>query len=126
VGLSDLLQLDLPADPEVLSGVRRLLRRWLRDRGAGEPLISEVALAANEACANAVEHAYSPGPASFELTAQALAPEDGAEPFEIIITVRDRGRWRAPGARAEVEASRSSSRQWMMSRSTPPRPGPRS
>jgi GAF domain-containing protein/anti-sigma regulatory factor (Ser/Thr protein kinase) len=83
------LSLDLPADPQVLSGTRRLLRRWLRERGGEEPLISEVALAANEACANAIEHAYPPGPASFNLHARAVEEE-------IMITIRDTGRWRAP------------------------------
>ena len=87
------LRLQLPADPQVLSGTRRLLRRWLRNHGADEPLISEIALAANEACANAIEHAYPPGPASFELQAQATADQD---PLEIVITVRDTGQWRPP------------------------------
>jgi anti-sigma regulatory factor (Ser/Thr protein kinase)/putative methionine-R-sulfoxide reductase with GAF domain len=83
------LRLDLPADPQVLSGTRRLLRRWLRDRGAEEPIISEIALAANEACANAIEHAYPPGPASFELHATTAGDE-------IVITIRDTGQWRPP------------------------------
>lgn len=87
------LRLELPAEPQVLSGTRRLLRRWLRERGAGEPLLTEVSLAANEACANAVEHAYPPGPAAFELSAEVIG--DG-EASEIEITVRDAGQWRAP------------------------------
>jgi anti-sigma regulatory factor (Ser/Thr protein kinase) len=89
----DQLRLELPADPNTLSGVRRMLRRWLRARGADEPLISEISLAANEACANAIEHAYPPGPASFELTAQAVGE---AEATEVKITVRDTGSWRPP------------------------------
>lgn len=91
-GLPDELRLELAADPGVLSGARRLVRRWLREHGAEEPLISEVALAANEACANAIEHAYPPGPASFELAVRAEGPE-GAE--NVMISVRDTGRWRA-------------------------------
>jgi anti-sigma regulatory factor (Ser/Thr protein kinase) len=58
-----------------------------------EPLLSEIALAANEACANAIEHAYPPGPASFELRAQVVGDGDEAE---VVITVRDSGRWRPP------------------------------
>jgi anti-sigma regulatory factor (Ser/Thr protein kinase)/GAF domain-containing protein len=92
VAIPDDLHLELPADPQVLSGIRRLLRRWLRSHGAEEPLISEIALAANEACANAIEHAYPPGPASFELDARLT----GQEPAEIVITVRDTGQWRPP------------------------------
>jgi anti-sigma regulatory factor (Ser/Thr protein kinase) len=49
--------------------------------------VGALTLACGEACANAIEHAYSPGPASFELTARA---EDGV----VTITVRDRGQWR--------------------------------
>jgi GAF domain-containing protein/anti-sigma regulatory factor (Ser/Thr protein kinase) len=87
------LRLELPADPHVLSGTRRLLRRWLRGHGVEEPLISEIALAVNEACANAIEHAYPPGPASFVLTAQTNGDRAATE---VHITVRDTGRWRPP------------------------------
>jgi anti-sigma regulatory factor (Ser/Thr protein kinase)/putative methionine-R-sulfoxide reductase with GAF domain len=83
------LRLDLPADPVVLSRVRRLLRRWLHERGADEVAITEITLAVNEACANAVEHAYSPRAASFELLASVSGDE-------AVITVRDAGRWRPP------------------------------
>jgi len=48
-----------------------------------------ITLACGEACANAIEHAYSPAPAFFELEASA---EDG----HITLAVRDIGRWRAP------------------------------
>jgi len=87
------LRLELPADPEVLSPTRRLLRRWLRDHGVDEPALSEIALAANEACANAIEHAYPPSAASFLLTAKAVEVE---ETPEVVIAVRDSGRWRPP------------------------------
>src|SRR5205807_3198570 len=90
--IPDDLRLDLPADPEVLSGTRRLLRRWLRQHGAEEPVLSEVALAANEACANAIEHAYAPGPASFQLRA-CIDAKDDMDPGTVVITVADTGRW---------------------------------
>ncbi len=83
------LRLDLPAEPVVLSRVRRLIRRWLYERGADDAAITEITLAVNEACANAVEHAYSPRAASFELRASVAGDE-------AVITVRDGGRWRAP------------------------------
>jgi anti-sigma regulatory factor (Ser/Thr protein kinase)/GAF domain-containing protein len=92
-GVPEELRLELPADPQVLSDTRRLVRRWLRAQGVDEPLLSEIALAANEACANAIEHAYPPGPASFELRAQVVGDGDEAE---VVITVRDSGRWRPP------------------------------
>ena len=49
-----------------LAGVRYLLGRWLRGRGATRDEIYDITVAAQEACTNAIEHAYSPGPAGFE------------------------------------------------------------
>jgi anti-sigma regulatory factor (Ser/Thr protein kinase) len=51
--------------------------------------MSEVTIAVNEACTNAIEHAYSPVPAAFEVSART---EDG----DLIVIVRDTGRWRTP------------------------------
>ena len=86
------LELELPAVPSVLAHVRRLMRRWLRDRGAGSSEIVEMTMAVSEACANAVEHAYSPAPHVFRVQART----EGAE---VIVAVRDTGRWRAPRGR---------------------------
>jgi len=83
------LRMWLRADPRVLADVRRALRRWLRDRGADERSSNEIVLAVCEACTNAIEHAYSPAPAHFELRARA----DG-ELLEIVVT--DSGQWRPP------------------------------
>lgn len=83
------LHLRLPADPRALIQIRRALRRWLRSRGASDQDTLEITLAASEACTNAIEHAYSPGPAEFEVDARA---DDGV----VQITVRDAGRWRNP------------------------------
>jgi anti-sigma regulatory factor (Ser/Thr protein kinase) len=77
------------ADPKVLAGVRSLLRRWLRERGVGDEAAYDIVLASQEACANAIEHAYGPRGGEFELEAVA---EDG----RVRITVRDEGGWRAP------------------------------
>jgi anti-sigma regulatory factor (Ser/Thr protein kinase)/putative methionine-R-sulfoxide reductase with GAF domain len=81
------LDLSMPADPKVLFGIRLSLRRWLRHHGAGDTQTQEVTLAASEACTNAIEHAYSPAPAQFTLTATA----DGGD---LTLTVSDAGRWR--------------------------------
>ena len=83
------LHLRLPAEPKTLARVRRIPRRWLIERGADEEAVAEVTIAVSEACANAIEHAYPPSPASFELDAWG---HDG----EVTVAVRDRGRWRAP------------------------------
>ncbi len=85
----DELVLELPAEPRVLSETRRTVRRWLRHMGADRDQAAEITLAASEACTNAIEHAYSPAPATFTLLAHA---DEG----EVSITVRDRGRWRPP------------------------------
>jgi serine phosphatase RsbU (regulator of sigma subunit)/anti-sigma regulatory factor (Ser/Thr protein kinase) len=81
------LRLRLPANPSVLGRTRHMLRRWLRARGADPTTMDEVVIAVNEACANAIEHAYPPSPATFELLVDEA---DG----EVRITVRDSGRWR--------------------------------
>jgi anti-sigma regulatory factor (Ser/Thr protein kinase)/putative methionine-R-sulfoxide reductase with GAF domain len=86
------LRLELPAVPSVLANMRRGLRRWLRSRGATESDLTEVTLAVSEACSNAIEHAYSPAPAMFEL-------EGTAQGDVVTFVVSDGGRWRAPRGR---------------------------
>jgi anti-sigma regulatory factor (Ser/Thr protein kinase)/putative methionine-R-sulfoxide reductase with GAF domain len=83
----DALDVELRADPNVLAGLRHMLRRWLNARGVDDLTAGEVTIAVNEACANAIEHAYPPGPARFQLSA---AESDG----ELVFTVSDHGRWR--------------------------------
>jgi serine phosphatase RsbU (regulator of sigma subunit)/anti-sigma regulatory factor (Ser/Thr protein kinase) len=83
------LHLRLPAEPKTLAQVRRILRRWLLERGANEGDVAEVTIAVSEACANAIEHAYPPAPASFQLDAWG---NNG----EITVAVRDTGQWRSP------------------------------
>ncbi|MBV9605866.1 MAG: SpoIIE family protein phosphatase [Solirubrobacterales bacterium] len=83
------LHLRLPAQPKTLAHVRRVLRRWLAHHGADESDVAEVTIAVSEACANAIEHAYSPAPASFELDASCRNRE-------ITVAIRDEGRWRPP------------------------------
>ena len=83
------LFLELPAVPGVLANMRRGLRRWLRMHGATDSDLTEVTLAVSEACSNAIEHAYSPAPAMFEL-------EGTAQGDVVTFVVSDGGRWRAP------------------------------
>jgi serine phosphatase RsbU (regulator of sigma subunit)/anti-sigma regulatory factor (Ser/Thr protein kinase) len=78
-----------PAERSVLAGLRQLLRRWLEARGATADEIYEIVVACQEACANAVEHAYRPGRHWFELD----ATHDGGR---VRVTIRDEGRWRPP------------------------------
>jgi anti-sigma regulatory factor (Ser/Thr protein kinase)/putative methionine-R-sulfoxide reductase with GAF domain len=86
------LDIAVPANPKALAQVRRSMRQWLRQRGAGDQETAEVTLAVSEACANAIEHAYSPAPARFYIRAS----ESGGE---VAIVVRDHGRWRSPRGR---------------------------
>jgi serine phosphatase RsbU (regulator of sigma subunit)/anti-sigma regulatory factor (Ser/Thr protein kinase) len=85
----DRLTLRFPADPRVLAGLRQTLRRWLRDAGADNDEVGRILLACSEACANAIEHAYSPSPAVFEVE---VAKREG----QLDVAVRDAGHWRAP------------------------------
>ncbi len=78
-----------PAETQALARVRRLLRRWLRAQGATADEISDITVACQEACTNAVEHAYRPGHNSFHLEATCDAGR-------VRIAVRDDGRWRPP------------------------------
>jgi GAF domain-containing protein/anti-sigma regulatory factor (Ser/Thr protein kinase) len=87
--LPERLSTSWPAAPEALADMRPLLRRWLGKWGAGPDETYDIVVAVQEASANAIEHAYSPGGATFDVEAEYA---EGT----ITITVRDWGRWRAP------------------------------
>jgi anti-sigma regulatory factor (Ser/Thr protein kinase)/putative methionine-R-sulfoxide reductase with GAF domain len=87
--VEDDILMRVPADPQVLAPIRQALRRWLRAHGADPQDIAALTLASGEACANAIEHAYSPGRAVFELEALHSSGT-------VTLTVRDNGRWRRP------------------------------
>ena len=76
-----------PADPHALARVRQELRPWLRAQGAGDLEANDITIASQEACTNAVEHAYGPGRHGFSVEAEC---DDGL----VRITVRDEGSWR--------------------------------
>jgi anti-sigma regulatory factor (Ser/Thr protein kinase) len=86
---ADSLVLSPPADPSALSGLRRRLGGFLTAAGADSQEAFEITLAVCEAAGNAIEHAYGPGDAAFELEAEL-------EAGEVVATVRDRGSWRDP------------------------------
>jgi anti-sigma regulatory factor (Ser/Thr protein kinase)/putative methionine-R-sulfoxide reductase with GAF domain len=89
VGLSELLEFEVPAEAEQLATVRHLIRRWVTVNGGTDDDCSAFAIAVTEACANSVEHAYGPGDASIQLKAALV---DGLA----TVTIRDRGAWREP------------------------------
>jgi serine phosphatase RsbU (regulator of sigma subunit)/anti-sigma regulatory factor (Ser/Thr protein kinase) len=86
--LSDPLELRLAADVDTIPPLRRVLGRWLREAEATTVEIEEISLACSEACANAIEHAYAPGPAALEVHATV------SEAGDAVIQVRDYGSWR--------------------------------
>ena len=81
--------LELPAEPEALSSVRKALERWLTEAGTSRRDAHAIKVACGEACANAIEHAYRPGDAAFRI-------EASREDSEVLIVVRDFGGWRRP------------------------------
>jgi serine phosphatase RsbU (regulator of sigma subunit)/anti-sigma regulatory factor (Ser/Thr protein kinase) len=83
------LALRLSARPDQLIVVRRALRRWLAGTDATDADVAATVIAANEACSNAIEHAYALTEASFGLEAHR---DEGA----VQVTVRDSGSWREP------------------------------
>jgi serine phosphatase RsbU (regulator of sigma subunit)/anti-sigma regulatory factor (Ser/Thr protein kinase) len=81
------LELELKAEPRVLTELRRRLGGWLLGAGAHPVDAYDVVLATCEAAANSVEHAYGPGEESFRVSARV---EEG----EVTVDVRDHGAWR--------------------------------
>ena len=90
------LSLRLPADPAALSQLRRRLGRFLEAAGAGTDERFEITLTVSEAAANAIEHAYGPGDAEFDVEAR----HDGGR---VEVTVRDYGTWREARSGGESE-----------------------
>lgn len=81
------LELRLPADPTALAQLRQRMGRFLEAIGADQEERFEITLAVSEAAMNAIEHAYGPSEAEFELHATIRAGVFHA-------AVGDSGRWR--------------------------------
>jgi PAS domain S-box-containing protein len=81
------IRFTLPAEPESLPGLRRRLARFLHAAGADDAETYEITLTVCEAAGNAIEHAYGPGDATFDVEARLDARE-------LVATVSDRGHWR--------------------------------
>jgi GAF domain-containing protein/anti-sigma regulatory factor (Ser/Thr protein kinase) len=87
--ISEHLSARWPAEKEALAGVRQILRRWLYAHGATEDETFDITVASQEACANAVEHAYGPGHRTFQIDATFAGGL-------VRLVIRDDGRWRPP------------------------------
>jgi PAS domain S-box-containing protein len=84
---SERISLTLPAEPGSLAGLRRRLARFLHATGASEAEQYELTLTICEAAGNAIEHAYGPGDATYEVEVTFAGGE-------LVATVRDTGSWR--------------------------------
>jgi serine phosphatase RsbU (regulator of sigma subunit)/anti-sigma regulatory factor (Ser/Thr protein kinase) len=87
VGLHELLEVEVPAEPAHLATSRHLIRRWIEANGGTDDDCAAFAIAVSEACANSIEHAYGPTKAMVELRAALV---DGVA----TVTIRDHGEWR--------------------------------
>ena len=77
------------SEPEALSKMRSILRRWLHHAGASDRELAEIVTACGEAATNAIEHAGAAGGAPFEVSGRLREAE-------VEIEVSDEGRWRPP------------------------------
>jgi PAS domain S-box-containing protein len=81
------IRMSLPAEPESLAILRRRMARFLHAAGVDELESYEITLTVCEAAGNAIEHAYGPGDASFDVEARLVGDE-------LTASVRDHGSWR--------------------------------
>jgi anti-sigma regulatory factor (Ser/Thr protein kinase) len=83
-GMAQDLHVRLAARPESLAAARHALRDWLDEAGWESERALDVELAAGEAVANVIRHAYPDSAGDFELAA-------AREPEAVWVTVRDEG-----------------------------------
>lgn len=88
--LAATLRAEFPAEVESIPMMRRILGRWLFEAGATMADMDDLSLAAAEAAANAIEHAYGLEHGVFELRAWTT-DEDG-----VVLAISDFGSWRPP------------------------------
>ena len=86
IGVPSLVEIEIPADPTLMHGVRARLRTWLARRGFGEEQQTDAVLAVSEACNNAIEHGYA-GRAGHQAAVRARADL-------LTFTIEDEGVWR--------------------------------
>ena len=84
------LRVTFPARPEELAELRASLQAWLDERGFPASAQEAAILATNEACSNAIEHAYRDQPDG-AVTVLVEEVESG-----LMVTVRDYGRFMPP------------------------------
>jgi serine/threonine-protein kinase RsbW len=84
----NLLAIRVPAHRAQLPLIRDRMRRWLSDRGISPDVCADIVLAADEALANSVEHAYRRDqPGTMDLTIMV-------DPDTASFSVIDHGSWK--------------------------------
>jgi serine/threonine-protein kinase RsbW len=86
---SDEFEFRIPARAEELRNVRHALAAWLAGQDAPPDVAADMALAAHEAAANVVEHAYPNG--AGDVIVRARREDEG-----LLVVVQDEGHWRSP------------------------------
>ena len=87
VALEEKIVLKVAGDPGALTSSRDMVRRWLGEAGADPVEVHDITMACNEACQNAIEHAYDLGADLFDVVLERSGPD-------VAITIRDHGGWK--------------------------------
>jgi anti-sigma regulatory factor (Ser/Thr protein kinase) len=86
--LEERVVLKVAGDPGALTASRDTVRRWLGEAGADPVETHDITMACNEACQNAIEHAYELGADLFDVVLERSGPD-------VSITIRDHGSWKS-------------------------------
>ena len=81
----------VPAVAENVAPIRHAVVDLAKRSGAGDDVLTDLALAVGEACANVVVHAYPPGDVG-----PLIVHADVDNPVEIVVTVVDQGQGMTP------------------------------
>jgi serine/threonine-protein kinase RsbW len=92
------LRLTGPALPLQLSAVRGRVAAWAEGLGASPETVDDLVLATHEALANVADHAYSDRAHLDGESGSASLDAELTTAGEIVVMVRDQGRWRPPAA----------------------------
>jgi serine phosphatase RsbU (regulator of sigma subunit)/anti-sigma regulatory factor (Ser/Thr protein kinase) len=88
VAHADSISTSIPAEPSALAGLRATIGAWLDLLGLSQETCDDLILACDEACANAIEHAYR------RRRDEPIRVELRRDDDDIVIAVRDSGIWR--------------------------------
>jgi serine/threonine-protein kinase RsbW len=84
-----------PSLPSQLSAARRRMATWADGLGVAPETVDDLVLATHEALANVADHAYADSDSD---SGEAMVDAEVSIAGELVVVVRDRGRWRPPAA----------------------------